>query len=259
MALITLCTDYGLKDHYVGALKARILKEAPGTHIVDITHAVPPSNLIHASFVIGSVYHEFPEGTVHLVAVNNHRTENTEMIAVKLKGHFFILPNNGLISLIEESSPDLVVELPEIKEIHSSFKEKGAMAKAAAQLAKGMDISNLGKPCKNLEKAMLLQPKAGKSGIFGHIIHIDQYGNLISNIREKAFEDILKLSGPKFEINFGKWNVSELNKDYSDVREGEMSVFFNSGGFLEIAVKDGNASQLFGLRYDSPVRITFNK
>jgi hypothetical protein len=259
MALITFTSDFGLKDHYVAAVKARILSEHPNANIVDITHDIQPFNLVNGSYVIRSVFEEFPPGSVHVVALNSHKMRKMVFIAAKLKGHYFVLPNNGLLSLISSNSPELVVELPMTGTSTLSFPEKNVLSKAAAQLAKGADITNLGKPINETEKALLLQPRASKSGIFGNVIYIDRFGNLITNIEKKVFEDIVKLSGPEYMINFSKEHVTTVKNHYGEVAEGDMLVFFNERGLLEIAVREGNASQLFGMRYDSPVRVTFGK
>ncbi len=257
MAMITFTSDFGVKDHYVAALKARILSDFPGAVIVDITHEIPAYNLIHGSYVLGSVYDSFPSGTVHIVALNSHKQKNLKFIAAKLNGHYFVLPNNGLISLISENSPDMVVELPITKQSDLSFPEKNILSKAASQLAKGADLSSLGKVMVDYEKSLMLRPKATKSGIFGHVIHVDRFGNLITNIQKKVFEDIRKLVGPGFELNFSKERLNQINDHYGDVGEGDIVALFNERELLEIAVREGNAAQLFGMRYDSPVRITF--
>ncbi|MEQ8519430.1 MAG: SAM-dependent chlorinase/fluorinase [Cytophagales bacterium] len=259
MAMITFTSDFGLKDHYVAALKARILSDFPSAVIVDITHSIPAFDLIHGSYVLGSVYDNFPAGTVHIVALNSHKQKTMKFIAAKLNGHYFLLPNNGLLSLISEIAPDMVVELPFSNKSDVSFPEKNILSKAASQLAKGADLSSLGKAMVDYEKSLMLKPKATKSGIFGHVIYIDRFGNLITNIKRKVFEDLKKLVGPGFDLNFSKEHLHQINNHYGDVGEGDIVALFNERDLLEIAVREGNAAQLFGLRYDSPVRITFEK
>lgn len=259
MALITFTSDFGGRDHYVAALKARILGDDPKTQIIDITHDIPPFSLVHGSYVVSSVFESFPSGTVHLVALNSHRVRPMKFIAAKLEGHYFVLPNNGLISLISESSPEMVVELPLTNKSDLSFPEKNILSKAASQLSKGADISKLGKPFVDYEKSMLLKPKASKSGIFGHVVYIDRFGNLITNIRKNVFDDLIKLVGPEFDLSFSKEHLRTIKDHYGEVSEGDIVAIFNERGLLEIAVREGNAAQLFGMRYDSPVRITFAK
>jgi hypothetical protein len=259
MALITFTSDYGLNDHYVAAIKAKIFRDNPNAKIIDITHKVPTSNLIHASFILASVFQDFPEGSIHLIAVNSHGGKDLKFISAKMHGHFFVLPNNGLLSLMGDFTPEVMVELPKTKQSSDSFPEKSIMAKAAAQLSLGSDISNLGTALKDFKRSLMLQPKAGKSGIFGHVIHVDSYGNLITNIRKNVFEDLIKMVGPGYEVVFSKWHHTLLNNHYGEVDEGEIAVFFNDMDYLEIAIRFGNASQLFGMKYESSVRVSFEK
>jgi S-adenosyl-L-methionine hydrolase (adenosine-forming) len=243
MALITFTSDFGLKDHYVAAVKAKIYGEFPGAVIVDITHEIAAFNLINGSYVISSVFENFPRGSVHLIALNSHKQRDIKFLAAKLKGHFFVLPNNGLLSLISESKPELLVELPMTGESSLSFPEKDILSKAASHLAKGADLTSL----------------ANKSGIYGQVIYIDRFGNLITNIQKRVFDDLMKLSGPDFDLQFSKEHLDFIKGHYGDVAEGDIVALFNERGLLEIAVREGNAAQLFGMRYDSPVRITFEK
>ena len=259
MALITFTSDFGLKDHYVAAVKAKIYGEFPGAVIVDITHEIAAFNLINGSYVISSVFENFPRGSVHLIALNSHKQRDIKFLAAKLKGHFFVLPNNGLLSLISESKPELLVELPMTGESSLSFPEKDILSKAASHLAKGADLTSLGKPINEYVKSLLLQPKANKSGIYGQVIYIDRFGNLITNIQKRVFDDLMKLSGPDFDLQFSKEHLDFIKGHYGDVAEGDIVALFNERGLLEIAVREGNAAQLFGMRYDSPVRITFEK
>src|SRR5688500_6784420 len=111
MAVITFLSDFGYTDHYVAAVKAKLLSQDPECKVVDITHAIEPFNIAHAEYVLGSVYHEFPEGTVHLVGVDSHGSKLGRFHAARHKGHYFLLPDNGLLSLITDGQPELVVEL----------------------------------------------------------------------------------------------------------------------------------------------------
>ncbi len=257
MALITFTSDFGLKDHYVAAVKSRIYSDNPNSIIVDITHDIPVFNLIHGSYVLSSVFENFPAGTVHLVALNSHKQKTIKFLAAKLKGHFFVIPNNGLLSLISESPPEVMVELPMNSGSSMSFPEKDILSKAASQLAKGADITNLGKPFTDYERSLLLQAKANKTGIYGQVIYIDRFGNLITNIKKKVFDDLIKISGSEFVLHFSKEQLEKISKHYADVGEGDAIAMFNERDLLEIAVREGNAAQLFGLRYDSPVKIVF--
>lgn len=257
MALITFTSDYGLEDHYVAAVKAKILNSNPNAVIVDISHSIEASNLIHASIVISSVLEDFPEGSIHLIAVNSHRLREPRFLIAKVKGRILILPDNGLISLITEEQVNLILEIPIPSEAALSFPGKNIMAQIAGKLSLGADLEKMGKIFTDPQRALNLRPKAGKSGINGQVIHVDHYGNVHTNIRKNVFEDILKLVSGSFELTFSNERLHEIKQHYGEVSDGEVLAFFNDLGVLEIAVREGNASQLFGLHYDSPVRIKF--
>jgi S-adenosylmethionine hydrolase len=259
MALITLLTDYGEKDHYSAAIKAKILEGNSKAVIIDISKNVPPFNIIHASQVLRSVFKSFPEGTVHMVDVYAHGQGKTSPIALKMEGHLFVGPNNGIFSLISEKNPDIIVELLASDQGRKSFPAKNVLAKAAMELSHGKEVSSLGNHCSNFEKLRALQVKIGKGVISGNIIHMDSYGNAISNIPKKAFEELRKIDGPKFRIEFGRESIRSISESYGDVMEGELVAFFNDLDLLEIAICEGDSAALLGLEYEVLVKIHFSK
>ncbi len=258
MAIITLLTDYGEKDHYVAAIKSKILEGNPRAAIVDITHNVPPFNIIHASQVLKSIYSSFPEGSVHLVDVYAHGQRSMSSIALKLDGHFFIGPNNGIFSLVSEKNPDIIVELLETDQGRKSFPAKNIMAKAALEVSHGKELSSLGKHCSDYKKLRHLELKIGKGEIMGNIIHIDSYGNAISNVSRKAFEELSNVDGPKFRIEVGRETIGQVVESYGEVPEGEIACLFNDQDLLEIAICEGDAAALLGLEYEANIRILFS-
>ncbi len=259
MAIITLLTDYGNKDHYSAAIKAKILKADPKAHIIDISHNVPPYNIIHAAQVLKSVYADFAEGTVHLVDVFAHGQGNRTPIALKLDGYFFLGPNNGIFSLLTRKNPDLIVDLVEGDQGRKSFPAKNILAQIAVELAYGKELSSLGTPCKEFMSLRHLECKVTKNQIQGFVVHIDHYGNAITNIDKATFDKLLRDSGPKFSIEFGRERTESLTDSYTNVPEGEIVAFFNDQDLLEIAICEGNASALLGLEFDSLVRIEFRE
>lgn len=257
MAIITLLTDSGDSDHYVAAIKAKILSINPGVKLVDITHKVLPCDLAHAAFVLRSVFRDFPKGTTHLVGV--HATANREeaSIAVQLEDHFFVGADNGLFGLLTEKPHQHLVQLNSIAVKKTTFPEKDILAPAAAKLASGVNITTLGKPMTVFRKMIDRQMKATKKQIMGHVIRVDNFGNLITNITKEAF-DIL--SHEKiYTIQFGGEKFRRIHTQYNQAEEGECFLVFNSLGLLEIGIYKGNATELLGLDYDSVVNITFEE
>jgi hypothetical protein len=257
MAIVTLLTDSGETDHYVAAIKAKIMGINPGLTTIDISHKVAPCDIAHGAFILKSVFREFPKGTVHLVAVDTTGNKDDQYIAIQLEDHFFVGTDNGLLSLISDKNHQQSVTLNSITPIQSVFPEKDILAPAAARLASGVAITTLGKPVLDFKKLLNRQVKATRRIIAGNVIRVDNYGNLITNIPKQDF-DILS-NGRTYVIQFGGEKFKRIHTNYNQVDQGECFLIFNSLDFLEIGIYKGNASELFGLQYDSPISITFDE
>ncbi len=258
MALITFTSDFGKEDHYAAAVKARILKVNPNIQIIDISHEVEPFNLSHGAYVIKSAFREFPVGTVHLIAVDTFMRK-WGAVAMKLEEHYFVGPDNGILSLISNERPSIVVDTNKLKNLQTTFPAKDLYAGIAANLASNKSIQDLGPLKEDWTQLLNRQIKATKSLIAGNVIRVDTYGNLITNIPKHEFENILKLNGNNnFEIKLGREKMAQLHTSYHNVEPGECFCIFNSLGMLEIGINSGNASNLLGLTFDNPVSIHFN-
>lgn len=255
MALITFTSDFGEEDHYVAAVKASILKINPELKIIDISHQINPFDIAHGAYVIRSVYQDFPTGTVHLVAVNTVYQPDLRYIIIQLMDHYFIGPDNGVLSLISEKEPSLIVEVDTLKLEGTSFPSRDILGRTAANLAGGTDIKALGKSIKEFVRLLGRQLKATKKLIAGNVIRVDHYGNLITNIEQQIFRMLHQ--GRPFVVKFGKEVSPRIYTYYTAVEPGECFIIFNSQGLLEIGINKGNASELLGLGYDSPVMIHF--
>ncbi|HEX5170869.1 MAG TPA: SAM-dependent chlorinase/fluorinase [Cyclobacteriaceae bacterium] len=257
MALVTLLTDSGENEHYLAAIKARIFSINPGIKTIDISHRIPPCDIAHAAFVLRSVFRDFPQGTVHLVGVHAAGNRGDAYIALQLDDHFFVGTDNGLFGLISERTQQNLVELNSISSVQTTFPERDIFAPAAVKLASGVSINDLGKPMTIFKKMIDRQVKATKKQISGHVIHVDAYGNLITNIPQDAFDIVSK--GKSYTVLFGGEKFRRLQSQYNQVDEGECFILFNSLRLLEIGIYKGNASELLGLSYGSMVNITFDE
>ena len=255
MALITFMSDFGENDHYVSAVKAKILSINPEIHIVDISHNINPFDISHGSFVLKSVFREFPAGTIHLVSVNTIDSETDNYIVAMIEGHYFIGADNGLFSLISEQDPEILVKLRNPDIGLTVFPSRDIMARSAAMLAGGTLISDLGQATTEYKKLLGRQLKATKKQIAGNIIRVDHFGNLITNIDQEIFSILQKER--EFIVKFGREGIRSIHTSYASVDPGECFVVFNSLGLLEIGINKGNASELMGLGFDSPVIINF--
>ncbi len=257
MAIITLLTDSGENDHYVAAIKAKIMSINPGVRVMDITHKIASCDIAHAAFVLRSLFRDFPKGTVHLVGVHATGNRGDSPIALQLEDQFFIGADNGLFGLISEKSHQTLIELNTINSINTTFPERDIFAPAAVKLASGIALSDLGKPLPSFKKMIDRQVKATKKQITGTIIHVDSVGNLITNIPKETFE---YLSANKvYTVQFAGEKFRRIHTNYNQADDGECFILFNSLGLLEIGIYKGNASELLGLSYDSSVNIFFEE
>ncbi|MDP3314056.1 S-adenosyl-l-methionine hydroxide adenosyltransferase family protein [Lutibacter sp.] len=275
MAIITLTTDFGIKDHFVGAVKGAIYSELPDARIVDISHLISPFNITETAYILKNSYKSFPEGSIHIIGVDAELTEENNHLAIKLDNHFFICPNNGVISLLTtDIKPEKIVEINIHNRIESSFPVLDVFVKVACHIARGGSLDVIGKPLTSLKNLTEVQPTIPSDGnsIFGSIIYVDNYGNSISNIHKKLFTEIGK--GRSFEIIAKSHKFSKINTKYSDIidfslpkdqrqKDGTKLAIFNSANFLEISIYKSNletvggASSLLGLNYRDNIIVKF--
>ncbi|WP_339878647.1 SAM-dependent chlorinase/fluorinase [uncultured Algoriphagus sp.] len=255
MALVTFLSDFGDKDYYVPAVKAKMLAVNPQLNIIDISHNIETFDIAHAAFVLRSTFREFPKGTVHLVSLNTTGSITHGYIGVKLEEHIFIGPNNGILSLLADHDPGILVQFADIHLKDSTFPTKDILAPIAAKVASGAAIHDFGGPLKNFRKLMSRHPKATREHIIGHVLRVDRYGNLITNVNKEVFD---KLNPGKFTIEFGRESVAKLHSGYDQVEPGDCFAFFNSVNLLEIGINHGHGGDLLGLKYDSVVYVTFH-
>jgi len=254
MAVITFTSDFGYTDHYVAAVKAKIFSQDPQLQVVDVSHAIDPHNIAHAEYVLGSVYRDFPEGTVHLVAVDTHGKKQGKYHAAKYNGHFFLMADNGLVHLLTDGQPAVVVELKTENDL-VPFPEKEILASAAAFLAKGGDIDVLGERTTNYKQLFNRQLRLNDHSITGHVIHVDHYGNLITNITRDSVDTIAH--GRAFTIHFARETLSRIQPNYNQVDAGDCCCIYNSQDQLCIGINKGHAAELLGLDFDSQVDVRF--
>ncbi|MBX2898173.1 MAG: SAM-dependent chlorinase/fluorinase [Cyclobacteriaceae bacterium] len=254
MAIITLLTDSGDSDYYAGAIKAKILGLNPSVTIVDLSHRIDPCDIAHGAYVLKSVFRNFPVGTVHLVGVDSTGNRDDGYLALQLEDHFFVGVDNGLFGLISDQAHQQVVQLTKTE---TTFPEKDILAPAAARIALGEKLPALGNVITAYRKMLNRQVKATKKIIAGHVIRVDAYGNLITNIGKTEFEILTK--SRNYTIQVGGEKFRRVHTNYHQTEQGECFLIFNSLGLLEVGIYKGNASELLGLQYDSPVNITFDE
>jgi S-adenosylmethionine hydrolase len=274
MSIITLTTDYGLKDHFVGALKGKILSEYPEASIIDISHHIDAFNTVEASYIIGASYSSFPKGTVHLIGVDMESNKENQHIVMQWNDHYFIAADNGILSMLSQKIvPQKIVTINIHDRLPNDATDLDVFVKVACHIAKGGLLNVIGKELKTIKQVTDLQAVAANDGssIKGYVIYIDHFGNVVTNISKKQFLEVAK--GRPYEIVLRTKNIKTILPNYSAIAssdkypikyyEGEKLAIFNEAGFLEIAIfrsnpsKVGSANSLLGLNYRDVITIKF--
>ncbi len=251
MPPITLITDFGTRDYYVGAMKGVILGIAPNVPVVDVTHEIEPQNIIQASFVLRQTLAWFPPGTVHLVVVDPGVGSQRAVLAGQYAGQIVIAPDNGIITLAHR---ELMLEALHVVEntelfchpVSNTFHGRDILAPVAAHVAGGVPLPQLGPVAGGVEVLKLpeveqLEPR----GLRGTVLFADHFGNLISNIPREEVTELIR-QHPDVAIYVGGRQVGPLRKTYSEVATGEPLALIGSCSTLEISVNRGRADDLFG-------------
>ena len=277
MPIITLTTDFGEKDHFAGAIKGAIYSELPEVKIVDISHSISPFNIAEAAYIIQNAYSSFPKGTIHVIGIDSEINPENKHIAVELDEHYFICANNGIMSMIaNEIAHSKLVEINIHDKIETSFPVLDVFVKVACHIARGGTLEVVGKAIDKIKPIKNLVPYVNEeqTQIIGSIIYIDNYGNVVTNIKKNFFETLQK--GRSYEVSARNYKFKKIYTKYSDIvnfdtpedkrnDEGRGLVVFNSSNYLEIAIYKsnnqtvGSASSLMGLGLRDTVTINFFK
>ena len=275
---LTLTTDFGTRDAYVAAMKGVMLNVCPGLRFVDVTHDISPQDVMEAAFVLRQAAPFFPEDTVHLVVVDPGVGTERNPVALRHAGRWFVGPDNGLFALVlDGATPDAAVVLDEpafwrTPAPSTTFHGRDLFAPAAAHLAAGRALRDLGSPLDALTPLRWAQPIADEEGVQGWTVHIDRFGNCITNVSRGMIEaHARRVADPAGGAPAGGASVFDqpvkcfvgstilkaIHPTYGAVATGEPLLLFGSSGFLEIAVNGGNAAELLGIRKGGTVNLVF--
>lgn len=256
--IITLTTDLGLSDFYVAAAKGAMVKRIPQIQIVDISHDIVKYDIMMAAFNLRHAYSHFPEGTVHIVSINDIEDEQTPHVAMKMHGHYFIGADSGLFSLVFDQEAEEIVQLNSSKNGSHLFPLLQSFVEPAALLLEGKKLASLGRKIHGFKKLLMPAATRGEGLIRGSFIYQDSYGNMVTNIRKPLFDEVG--NGHPFTINLRntKLNLNKMHNSYTDVGEGDLVAMFNHVGFLEIALNKTSAARLLGLKVSDSIRIEFH-
>ncbi|MDE1888772.1 MAG: SAM-dependent chlorinase/fluorinase [Planctomycetota bacterium] len=277
---ITLLTDFGYQDAYAGIMKGIIAEINPLANIIDICHNVPPQDIFNGAYLLYTAYKYFPKDTIHVAIVDPGVGSKRDIVCMKTKDYFFLVPNNGILSfIVQEEKPKGIFRVTNNKYFlpttSNTFHGRDIFAPIAAHLSLGVKPQLLGIKISQLTLLDIPKPTSKKTGILeGQIIYIDRFGNLITNIKREHLaqyslnqtqnkdqwsedrsqtSDTLKKTSKKkiplpcntIETTIGKKKIRGLSKTYTDAKPGEPLVLFGSAGFLEVSVNQGNAQKYF--------------
>jgi S-adenosylmethionine hydrolase len=256
MSIITLTTDWNKSDYYVGAVKGKILCRDSSIQIVDISHQVQPFNIMQAAFILRNCCYNFPEGTVHLIAVNAALGPKRALLVFEIRKQFFIAPDHGIVGLIQSEKPDRIFKVKNDKEV-SNFLCLDIFIDAAMNIIKGVEFDSFLEPVAEYESQIPYRPVIEKNLINGSVIYIDSFSNAITNISKETFDKVGQGKPYEIFVQSNHYKLDHINNTYSDSISGELLALFNSIGLLEIAINHGNVADLLNLTINSAIRVKF--
>lgn len=274
MAIITLTSDFGLKDHHVAGMKGAILSEISDANIVDISHDISPFNLIETAYIVKNAIKNFPKNTINIIAVDAEYSIRNKLIVAKIDDKYFVTADNGILSFMTSDSIDSEFFEININNDTDNYSIK-TLTKTACHIARGGTMSVIGKPLATIREQKSAKPSITEDGkkVLGSVIYIDNYGNVITNITREFF-NLAKGNKKTFEIVsrnmkwktiLNKYNeIENFESNEHEQKDGQKLAIFNSSGFLELAIYRSNlktvggASTLFGLNYHDTITINFD-
>jgi len=253
--IITLLTDFGTDDTYVGMMKGVIAAINPEANVIDLTHAIEPQDVVGAAFALGSAFAYFPEGAVHVAVVDPGVGSARKIVCMKTARHLFLAPDNGLLTLVaQRETPTLLVEVTErryfLPQVSRTFHGRDVFAPVAARLSLGLNPTRLGPRLRDIVRLDFPQPLAEPGGWRCQVIHVDRFGNLITNLpgdKIRSHERVL--------IKVGRRRIHGIRHSYAEAGPGELLAVVGSSGHIEIAVNLGSAAETLRLGRGATVRV----
>lgn len=260
--IVTFTTDFGVVEHYVGAMKGVICGINPAAQLVDITNSVQSFDILDGAIAISQAYSYFPPDTIHLVIVDPGVGSSRRPILVKAGIHIFIAPDNGVLSLVYDREEAVLVRHITAEHyfrqpVSNTFHGRDIFAAVAGYLSKGVELAKFGDEITDYVRFAAPRPKqAGANSWKGIVLKIDKFGNLITNISPKDIPQLFQESRPGFKINVGKAEVTGFHNSYAEGTQGEIFAILGSSGFLEISMNRGSAARTAGADKGAEVSVT---
>ena len=256
-SVITLTTDFGTDDPFVGIMKGVILSIHPKAEIIDLTHGIEPQNVLQAAWVLKAAVPYFPEKTVHVAVVDPGVGGQRRPLAIKSGSHTFVGPDNGIFTSVLDA-PNQCFELTQkkylLKTVSATFHGRDVFAPVAAWIAKGTPLKSLGRPVKNPKTLRLPEPVWNGVALAGEVIYIDRFGNATTNITRK----LISQHCPHFQkltVKLGRTVIRNLATHYSEISPGKTGAIINSWDTLEIFKREGHASRSLKLKPGRKIQV----
>lgn len=274
MSIITLTTDFGIKDHFVAIAKGKLLSKIPHCQLVDVSHCIDLYNVGNASYVVSGAYASFPKNTIHIICVDAELHENSTFLLMRFDGHFFLAADNGICSLLTQEKEDAVEKVVRLQNKPEYLSCMDLFADVCAAISSGTATETLGELIGSEDYLGMteLRPRISEDGnaIFANIVYEDHYGNAVSNVSKKLFEEVGK--GRPFLFTGSKYKMTRINKFYADFNtetralseyHGSSLLIFNDLEMLQVSLyktnpaTSGSVKSLLGLGYHDPIIIEF--
>jgi S-adenosylmethionine hydrolase len=266
MPIITLTTDFGLADEYVGVMKGVILSKSPKARLVDLTHAVPPYNISMAAYLIYAAHSYFAAGTIHVVVVDPGVGSSRDIIVLQANQQIFVAPDNGILTMFLKNCPNLNAHKVTnqdllLQPLSHTFHGRDIFAPIAAHLSNGAQPRTVGAKVPVQQLCQLNLPQitldSPNCQIKGTVIHIDHFGNVMTNISQNSLSEISKIpAASTFAITVNKHTISPISQSYQELGHGEPLLIFNSRNLLEISINSGHAAQKLNISINDQVTLT---
>ena len=250
MPIVTLSTDIGQADYVVGAIKGQFLRAMPSVSLIDISHQLIANNYLHAAYVCTNAFSFYPAATYHFIIINLFDKQPSHFLIALYKDQFIVCPDNGILTMVTTEKPENVFSV-ELKKQNSAgvLNFTAAVAETLKALEEGIPLKSIGSLAENIEEKYPFRSTVGPDWIDSQIIFIDQFENVVINLTKEEFTENCR--GRKFKIVLPVRNdggIEVISESYASVEQGERLAWFNSAGYLELAVNKGNLAGLFGLR-----------
>ncbi|MEX5218645.1 MAG: SAM-dependent chlorinase/fluorinase [Nitrospira sp.] len=262
LSVMTLLTDFGTRDYFVASMKGVILNINPQARIADLSHEVAPHDIAGAAYLLKSCYRYFPDGTVHVAVVDPGVGSNRRPLLISTSRYFFIGPDNGLFTYVCDEETGVEIRQIENRQYRldsqgSTFDGRDLFAPAAAWLTKGQAVSSFGRLLTTYERIPTAAPGWDRQVMAGQIMHVDHFGNLISNLTSFELKEVRGVTKrAASSLRLGGQTIEGLVSSYSDGDSGVPQALINSNGQIEVFVREGNAAELLGIGRGARIELT---